>query len=431
MNVLQKNFSETTPLQIFYTGDKFGSSPLLEEPTLMLKETLKVALTALLLVTAAAIAEDQELYREADPFDFTYSNEGSPPNTYYQGSEIERSLKGFSAMEMERDGGDNLATKINRFVDFGGAIEVELFVDRDYEERWRSDIVLDSAELDFEITVVDWAKGFLSFEWEDEEELVSVKEAFVLLGGTKCYPFFVLAGRVYVPFGIGTGAVVGDTLSVSDPLTIDIFETREDVVILGTRWNRFYAGFYGFNGDTFRSWRQNHIDQYGATVRYYYERPNLSYNLGFDMISCVFDSDNLSKAFPEALFNGYAPGLALHGRYFNNGFSLIVEFNGTFSSTGFEQDGIRYKLAPKAWQVEIGYERDICCRSTYFAINFSRSYDLQGAFPKSRLLATIGRWIYKDILLAIEYGHDVDYSRSNYGTGKSYDFFVAQLAYEW
>lgn len=334
-----------------------------------------------------------------------------------------------------------LGAWINEYVEFGGAIEVEAFWEKDFEKKSTSDISLETAELDFEIVVTDWARGVLAIEWLPEEDKFTVKEAFVTFGNTEACPIFLQTGRLFVPFGIGTGAVVGDTLSLSDPLTIEIFETREDVIMLGIERNGFHTAAYVFNGDTNHRRRINgngekndHIEHFGATLRYSkdtIEENRTALSIGFDMISSVFDSDELSEVFPEALVSHYAPGIAAHIRYFKNGFSFIAEYNGAVRTVEFTTEDEDLKLAPKAWQVELGYETEILCKDAYIAFNYSESFDLHGTFPKNRFLATVGIWLYTDMLLALEYSYNVDYSKSKGGTGNSANAVISQLTFEW
>lgn len=377
------------------------------------------------------VVPEEEPVDEDGEFDTFYRRHGTFDSVVEDPPEIEESEKA-----ADDEGGPD--SKINEYVDFGGTIEVEAYSERDYDCKRHSDIALEAAELDFEITLHECARGFVAIEYDGDYEEILIKEAFAIFGDTDWYPYFVQIGRIFVPFGIGTGALVGDTLSISDPLTIDIFETREDVILVGARSNGFYGGIYVFNGDTFRNWRHDHIDQYGGTIRYHHENCRYSINAGFDVISSVLDSDNIRDEIPEALYaGGYPKGLAAHVRLFSRGFSLIAEFNGTFKRRTFyvagedDEPPMKVKLEPKAWQLELGYQREIFCKTTYVAANYSESRGMYGYFPRSRFLATFGRWIYEDVLLALEYGHDVDYPVKHGGTGGTADFFVMQLAYEW
>jgi len=325
--------------------------------------------------------------------------------------------------ESKEANGDDKKFKLSEYFQFGGAIEVEAAILNDFEEPWHGTIELTAFELDFEFTPTDWINALLVVELVDHTK-VEVKEGFATLGGTKEHPYYLRGGRLFVPFGLGSGAILGDTLSVTDSLTIEIFETRKEVIMCGGIWNGFDAGAYISNGRR---------GQFGAAIRYGIERKkaNVSLSAGLDFISSVFESDALSEEFPEAVGTQYAPGLAAHIRVFKKGFSLIMEFDTALSKTSFTQESEALRLAPMAWMIEVGYARKLLGKETYFAINYSESYDLHGAFPKSRLLVSIGRWIHKDIRLAFEYGHNVDYPESSGGTGRSADSFLTQLAIEW
>lgn len=324
-----------------------------------------------------------------------------------------------------------LAAMINEHVEFGGAIEVETFWNRDFDKDTTTDISLEAAELDFEIQVTDWDTGVLAIEFDPEDDKVTVKEAFVTFGDIeRCLPFLQI-GRLFVPFGISTGAIVGDTLTISDPLTIEVFEAREDVILIGYEKKGFHTSAYVFNGDTNKGGGNDHIEHYGATIRYGAEGCYTSYAVGIDFINSVFDSDALTEEFPEALTERYAPGIAFHFDYHWHGFSIVGEYNGALRRVKFEKDGDTLHLAPKAWQVQLAYETKICCKDTFFSLLYSGSDHLHGAFPKSRYLANAGIWLYDSILLGLEYGHDVDYSETSGGTGRSADFVFTQLAYEW
>ncbi len=75
--------------------------------------------------------------------------------------------------------GRSLEAMINKYVEFGGGLEVEYFWIKDFEDDTVTDISLETAELDFEIQVVDWATGVLALEFIPEDDKVSVKEAVV------------------------------------------------------------------------------------------------------------------------------------------------------------------------------------------------------------------------------------------------------------
>jgi hypothetical protein len=140
-----------------------------------------------------------------------------------------------------------LGSNINEFVIFGGTVEVLTGWEQDFSDNSESTIRLNTAELDFEIQVGDWARGSLIFEYDDgadtlfttstDEESgvdrINIDTAFVTLGNVERVPPYAVVGRLIVPFGISTGDPVLDALTINDPLTIELFESREDAIFLG------------------------------------------------------------------------------------------------------------------------------------------------------------------------------------------------------
>lgn len=140
-----------------------------------------------------------------------------------------------------------LGSKINEFVTFGGALEVLAGRVKDFKGQAESVLVLNTAELDFEIQANDWAVGRLIIEYDagtnvlfttnEGSELAIdrflINTASITIGNPQRFPPFGTFGRMTVPFGISTGDPVADVLTIEDPLTIEVFETREDAILLG------------------------------------------------------------------------------------------------------------------------------------------------------------------------------------------------------
>jgi hypothetical protein len=144
----------------------------------------------------------------------------------------------------------NRGSNITDAVVFGGTLETLTFWQEDFDGVAESDIVLDTAELDFEIAVNSWTLGSIVIEYfdgqdfafptnQDDEAFVdrlNVRQAWITVGDTARYPLFMTVGRDVVPFGISTGDPVTDVLTIVDPLTVEVFETTEDFVLIGAAW---------------------------------------------------------------------------------------------------------------------------------------------------------------------------------------------------
>ncbi len=138
-------------------------------------------------------------------------------------------------------------SNITDAVVFGGTLETLTFWQDDFDGVSESDIVLDTAELDFDIQMNNWSSASFVIEYfqgndflfpttEGDEVGVdgfSVRRGIITLGNTARYPLFITTGRDTVPFGISTGDPVTDVLTIVDPLTVEVFETLEDFVMFG------------------------------------------------------------------------------------------------------------------------------------------------------------------------------------------------------
>jgi len=141
----------------------------------------------------------------------------------------------------------DLATRINQFVDFGGVIEVLPAWEEDFFGDDAQSIALNTIELQFEVQVTDWARSSLVVEYESGTDVIfttteddefsvdrfNVDTAFVTLGNPERFPPYLKIGRMVVPFGISTGDPVADVLNITDPLTVEVFETRADALLVG------------------------------------------------------------------------------------------------------------------------------------------------------------------------------------------------------
>jgi uncharacterized coiled-coil protein SlyX len=146
--------------------------------------------------------------------------------------------------------GDSLAkvgSKINEYVTFGGALEVTAGHSTDFSGQSTDSVQLSTAELDFEIKVNEWMTGNLIFQYDTGNSVlfpttsgfnaavdrVTVDRGTITIGDVQRFPLYVKAGRDVVAFGTSTGVHRADVLSIENPLTIEVFETRRNLIGLG------------------------------------------------------------------------------------------------------------------------------------------------------------------------------------------------------
>ena len=320
---------------------------------------------------------------------------------------------------------------------FGGTLETLTFWEDDFDDVSQSDIILDTAELDFEVQVNPWVLGSLVIEYFDGTNLffptnegdegvaidrLNVRQAWVSIGDTANYPLFATVGRDVVPFGISTGDPVTDVLSIVDPLTVEVFESTEDFMMIGfvgptccpppasttliparpvkpilfnplvrktaTRFCSYcpctptpppaptylpppscrppYSGaVYFFNGDTIDG-TEDHIEHMGGTLGYFtrgtlpYRDAPWSLDLDVDVTSSVFDSNFLAFEYRTFLHEiGYVPGMAAHAKYSIGPVAMVLEWNAAINDVEFmDDDNNDVNIRPRAWQIAFAYQFD-------------------------------------------------------------------------
>lgn len=304
----------------------------------------------------------------------------------------------------------------NTSVSLTGAIEVEAIWEDNFDGVSSSKLDLATADFAFSAQMTEWAEGLVAIEWDDDDDTLSVDEAFITIGNREHFPAFLKAGRYCVPFGTYEGN------TISDPLTKEAFEAKEDTVQVGFASNGVYGNAYVFNGDTNEGGGDDTIEHFGLNLGYQLKNRTMAFDGSIDYINSVFDADGLSDGFPDKLEAGYVSGIAVHTTFGVGGLTIIGEYITALDDV----DGSE----PSAWQVEGCYTIHIADHGVLLGLAYSESEDLGGILPESRFAALVEVKLLEEVGLTLEYVHDEDYDDNNGGTDSSADSFTTQLAYK-
>ena len=315
---------------------------------------------------------------------------------------------------------------LGEHISIGGLVEVEVGFTEDYDGNDESDIVLATMALDIDIDLHKYVKAHILLLWEeDDTEPVDLDEAYILLGNTEHFPLYVQAGKLYLPFGNF------ESHMISDPLTLELGESRESAVVLGFDFNGIYAGAYAFNGDINESGDDDEIKCFGLNAGYAFENESFNFDIGAGWINSIGDSDTLGDALPDEI-KDYVGGFTAHAVFSWQGLTLIGEYLG--ATDEFEIAELEFKGAgaePETWNIELGYTFEIAGHETVVALAYQGSDEaLALDLPEERYLGTIGVGLIDGLSLALEYAHDEDYDEKDGGTGENADTVTLQLALE-
>jgi uncharacterized coiled-coil protein SlyX len=143
--------------------------------------------------------------------------------------------------------------RINEFLTLSGAIEAIAGRTQDFSGNVSNSILLNTAELDFDIKVGEWLFGSLILGFDPGLnplfptsqagstaglgiDRITVDRATVTIGDPLRFPLFLRGGRDVIPFGTSTGFTRTSGLSIESPLTIQAFETRTNLFQIGFEW---------------------------------------------------------------------------------------------------------------------------------------------------------------------------------------------------
>ena len=307
-----------------------------------------------------------------------------------------------------------------------GVVEGEFGSAEEYDGTKSSDIALATVEIALDSEISEWVGAHIVLLHEEDDTPLEVDQGYIEIGNSFLSGFTFQMGQVYVPFG------AYETNLISDPLTLEIGETRESAIV-ATYDSGFYASFYLFNGDLIEGDADDTVDNMGFNLGYVLEDEGFSLDIGFGYISNLGDSDGLSGTIVENIGEGtpvseYVPGIAGH---------LIISFGSlTFISelvaatTEFAAGEVypAQKSKPSATNLEFAYG---ISDAITIALALQNTVDLSGVLPESRFLLGLSYQINDATALGFEYLSDSDYETSEpNGTGESASAFTIQLATE-
>ena len=335
-----------------------------------------------------------------------------------------------------------------RRITISGVIEAEYgyekidFDDPAADDEDGSDLSLATVEVGVDVEIADNVGGHVLFLYEDGEDLL-VDEGFIEIGsGGEDTIFYVKAGEMYVPFG------AFESHMISDPLTLEVGETRETAVEIGFESNGFSGALYAFNGDIDEDGEDSHVDNFGARIGYMMESDDFTLDVGVSYINNIADSDGLGDLIDETAagaeelgvafaFRDYVPGIGVHGILSFGPVTLIGEYVGALEEPEWNVSDIDpgsmalLGLDPveegdevKTFNLEAAYTCEMGGKETVFAVAYQGSEDLEDFLPEKRYIASVGIGIFDGTSLAFEYLHDT------FENDDEADVFTAQLAIE-
>jgi len=316
-------------------------------------------------------------------------------------------------------------------IEFGGVVEVEAHHTNPYTGRSTNDLVLATVELAISSQVNDWIRTDIVLLHEEDDTDLEVDVGTITIAPPNGDGWFITTGQFYLPFG------AFESNMISDPLTLEIGETRESALQAGFENGPFSGSIYAFNGTNKRKWgNQDRIDNWGANLAVTHEANGVNLSAGAGYINDIGDSDALQDQINTNLTTNnvrdHVSGWTINAMAEAGSLVFIGEYlaaKDDFESAELPFDGSGAE--PKAWNAEVGYNFALMGQDSTVAVGYQGTREaLNLNLPKRRWLAGFSVDILENTALSFEWAHDKDYSSSDGGTGENANTVTTQLAVE-
>jgi hypothetical protein len=319
-------------------------------------------------------------------------------------------------------------------ITISGLLEAEAgYTSTDYDEpsesdENESDAALATMEFGIDAELNEYVSGHALFLWEeDDTEPIDIDEGVITISGGDNLPIYLNAGKMYVPFGNF------ESTMISDPLTLELAETRESAVQVGFELKGFYGSIYAFNGDIDEAGEDSHIDNFGANAGFAMENDNLCLDAGVSYINNILDSDGLGDWAEETMdtdsteLKDYVDGFGAHIIVNTGPVTFIGEYITMIDDPEFISDmpDIGFKGEKiSAYNAEVAFTFDMAGKETTVGVGYQGTDDAEDFLPETRIIGSIGVEIFDSTSLALEYAHD------EFENDDEVDIVTAQLAIE-
>ena len=279
-------------------------------------------------------------------------------------------------------------------VEVTGTVEVEGVHSKPHGESSSTDFDTSTVDLGIEAQVSEWVSAAAVLSWDGDEDKFALDEA-AITAAPPDGPWSLAVGRIYVPFG------TFDTNLVSDPLTLDVGETREEAVVVGVSSGGFDWALFGFNGDNDPKGKDN-VSNFGLAAGYSMETGGTEFGANISWINDIGESDGLQQD-GVARVGGWAASLgARHGDA-----SLIIE---QVAAMDEFKAGDLAGSKPSAWTVEAAYDFELAGKAATAAASLQGTRQASAAdLPERRVLAGISLEVAENVGLGIEWSRDTAY----------------------
>lgn len=295
-------------------------------------------------------------------------------------------------------------------LEFNGLLELEAAYQHGNAES-SSDFSVATMELGIAAQVNDWIRAETVLLWEEDGGDFNVDQAIVTFANPERTGFSFTAGLATLAFGEFTSHMV------SDPLTLELGETRKTQGSLTYTSDGWFASAYLFHGE--QENQGNHLSDYGAYAGYTDTGHNSEWMVGAGYLTNLAESELLHELSAGQADNR-AAAYAVNAHWHRAAFTLIGEYLSAAEALRFDN----IEAQPSAWNLEAGYQFELGGKSMTLALGYQQTKESEAlGLPERRLSAMLGLDVLHNTTLKLEFAADRLYANT------SDKLLTAQLAF--
>ena len=334
---------------------------------------------------------------------------------------------------------------IHGLLEFGGAYHSTDMNVGGHEKD--SDLAMTTVELGIGAEVNDWVSAEMVllyedpiFENDDDDGNFKVDTAIITIANPEVTPAFLMAGKMFVPFGALLEHFPDDPF-IDAPLTLLMGETNEKALLIGAELEGFTFCGYVFNGDVEEKdgGGDNVIESYGFDANYAFEdeTQDLDMLVGASYISNICDSDHIEHVLHHysGEIDDYVGGAAAYFHVGYQGMFFDAEYMAATDTVGVTWMGSGGKIKnAEVWNLEVGYNYN-WWRNLEITLKYAGSNDCYAlGFPRDRYGINFNQEIFDNTILSVGYMYDeydkYDLYDDEVGNRNTRDLVFSQIAVE-
>ena len=288
---------------------------------------------------------------------------------------------------------------VNGALEIEGNYDVFNYTDPTEKDYSASNFSLAAVEIGLDISLNRNTAGYILFSYEDEEDAkIEIDEGFIKVDWHEGQ-WYIIAGRQYVPFGNC------ESIFISDPLTLELGETRETALIGGLNRDWMNVSIGLFNGDVDETDKEDdHIVNYVFSANTAFSNDTFGeIGFGVSYMNNIAESDTLSEEIntPEGTIADLVGGYGAYFLFEFNDLVISAEYIGAaehFRAGELSFDsGSAYK--PSAFSLEGTYAMT---ENFYMGVRYGASKDGGDVFAEKVYGCAANHSFFKNTWLGVE-----------------------------